>query len=221
MLAQDRSCFEFPTSRGGVSYFGLAEVYPKRKKHYLSDWLRDFINRHAATKSLRDFAFELRNELHTVVPPGILEKNASGFHICGYNAHKIPEFWYLSNIGGMDAFTYKNFAARYAEPTSDFLERDAKTMGWNGVDMTSIRNDGWMYRNGDLRVHAFFADRLDQTLKDLAGTFSEFSTPKTERDLERWVKFKFEVISYFYKKFAKRQIIGRPIDAFCLTKTLS
>src|ERR1017187_9331489 len=59
----------FPISylSGGVSYFGLAEVYPKRKKQYLSDWLREFVIRHSTMASLKDFAFQLRDELHTII----------------------------------------------------------------------------------------------------------------------------------------------------------
>ena len=39
-------------------------------------------------------------------------------------------------------------------------------------------------------------------------------------DLSEVVKFKMEVIAYFYKKFSKRAIIGRTIDAFVLRKQL-
>src|SRR6266849_6751712 len=70
--------FRISYLNGGVSYFGLAEVYPKGKKQCLSDWLREFVIRHSGTTSLKDFAFQLRDELHTVIPAGILKKNASG-----------------------------------------------------------------------------------------------------------------------------------------------
>jgi hypothetical protein len=211
-----RKLFQIPYLEGGISYFGLAEVHPKGKKQYLSLWLRDFINAYTATKTLRDFAFELRNELHRVIPARILERTASGFHICGYNAKGLPEFWYLSNIGGMEAYAYKDFAARYAEPTSDLLDRDARLRGWDGADPSSVRNTTWIYRNGDFRSHVIAFERLDQVLVDMLS-FPDFSKPKKPED---WVRFKFEFVAYFYKKFAKGEIIGKPIDAFSLTKTL-
>jgi hypothetical protein len=102
--------FPIPYLNGGVSYFGLAEVYPKGKKQYLSDWLREFVTRHSATASLKDFAFQLCDELHTVIPANILGKNASGFHICGYDSNGLPEFWFLRNKGGMDQLI--NFGIR-------------------------------------------------------------------------------------------------------------
>jgi hypothetical protein len=208
----------FPISylNGGVSYFGLAEVYPKGKKQYLSDWLREFVIRHSTMTSLKDFAFQLRDELHTVIPAGILKKNASGFHICGYNSKDLPEFWFLRNIGGMDQFRYTNLQQRYMEPTADFLDRDAKSLGWDGTNLTSIQNKGYVYRNGDVRAHVIAFERLDEVLSGMLS-FPDFKTPKKPEDL---VRFKFEFVAYLYKKFARRQIIGRPIDAFCLSKTL-
>src|SRR6266849_430237 len=201
--------FPIPYLNGGVSYFGLAEVYPKGKKQYLSDWLREFVIRHSTMTSLKDFAFQLRDELHTVIPAGILKKNASGFHICGYNSKGLPEFWFLRNIGGMDQFRYTNLLQRYMEPTADFLDRDAKSLGWDGRNLTSIINKGYVYRNGDVRAHVIAFERLDEVLSDTLS-FPDFKTPTKPEDL---VRFKFEFVAYLYKKFARRQIIGRPIDA--------
>jgi hypothetical protein len=209
--------FRIPYLDGGVSYFGLAEVYPKNKKQYLSDWLPDFVNRHAATKSLRDFAFELRDELHSVIPAHILGKTASGFHICGYNSDGLPDFWFLRNIGGIEDFRYTNLQRRYMEPTPDFLGRDAKAMGWDGKNPASIGNQSYVYRNGDVRAHVFAFQQLDKVLADMLS-FPDFKRPKKPED---GVRFKFEFVAYLYKSFAKRAIIGRPIDAFCLTRTLT
>src|SRR5713101_1322012 len=99
-----RKLFPIRYLDAGISYFGLAEVFPAGKKRYLADWLDNFIRNHSGIKTLKAFAFQLRDDLHTVAPPAVLSTNASGFHICGYNAQGLPEFWYLSNIGGMDAF---------------------------------------------------------------------------------------------------------------------
>jgi hypothetical protein len=208
--------FPIPYLEGGISYFGLALVFPKGKKQYLSDWLQDFINLHSAAKSLRDLSVELRDELHTVIPADILDKTASGFHVCGYNSDGLPEFWYLSNIGGRDGLRYTNLQPRYAEPSPEFLGRDARSLGWDGTDPLTIGNKSYVYRNGDTRSHAVAFERLDQTLVDMLS-FPEFKTPERPED---WVRFKFEFVAYFYRKFAKQKIIGTPIDAFSLQKTL-
>jgi len=208
--------FPIPYLNGGISYFGLAEVYPKNKRRYLSEWLRHFITGHATTtKSLKDFAFQLRDDLHSAIPSEILEKNASGFHICGYNSDGLPEFWFLRNCDP-EGFRYANLQRRYMEPRADFLDRDAKSLGWDGTNLTSIENKCCMYRNGDFRAHVVAFERLDKVLIDFLS-FPDFNKPKKPED---WVRFKFEFVAYLYKKFAKREIIGRPIDAFCLTKTL-
>jgi len=102
------------------------------------------------------------------------------------------------------------------EPRADFLDRDAKSLGWDGTNLTSIENKCCMYRNGDFRAHVVAFERLDKVLIDFLS-FPDFNKPKKPED---WVRFKFEFVAYLYKKFAKREIIGRPIDAFCLTKTL-
>ena len=214
-----KKLFRIPYLEGCVSYFGLAEVFPANRRQYLFDWLPKFITSNAGLTTLRAFAYALRDELNRIVPANMLKRNASGFHICGYNERGLPEFWYLSNIGGMDAFAYKNLSQRYGDPSPDFLDRDAKKLGWDGSDLRSIRNEGWIYRNGDVRVHAVLADRLDTTLKEMSA-FPDFRVPKSPDDLRRWVQFKFEVISYFYEKFARKAIIGKPIDVLTMVKKL-
>ena len=126
--------FEIPYLRGTVSYFGLAEVFPNGKNQLLSDWLPSFIRSQNHVKTLEEFSGNLREELHNVIPQETLSRYASGFHICGYNNQNIPEFWYLSNIGGLDGFNYVETKPRYAEPSSDWLGRDAKNFGWDGKD---------------------------------------------------------------------------------------
>ena len=211
-----RKLFPIPYLAAGISYFGLAEVFPKRGRGYLSDWLKDFIIKQSSLKSLRDFAFQLREELHSVIPADILAKNASGFHLCGYSSQGLPEFWFLSNIGGMQGFKYANLQPRYPEPTADFLERDARSLGWDGSVPSSIQSASYVYRNGDFRAHVVAFERLDNVLTDMLS-FPDFKNPNKPED---WVRFKFEFVAYLYKKFARRQIIGRPIDAFCLSKQL-
>src|SRR6266487_504292 len=70
----------------------------------------------------------------------VLERYASGFHVCGYGTTGIPEFWFISNILEMDDFVYTRMAPRYSPPSPEFLDRDAKALGWNGHDSGSIKN---------------------------------------------------------------------------------
>lgn len=214
-----RKLFEIAYLDAYVSYFGLAKVFPSGRAQYLSDWLPAFIRKNSDARSLRDFSFKLRDELNQVVPASVLRANGSGFHICGYNAAGFPEFWYLSNIGGMVQFRYTNLRAQYAEPTSDFLERDAKELGWDGKNPSSVANRTWIYRNGDFRAHVAAWEKLDQMFGELL-TFQDFKRPRSPDDLKHWVKFKFQVIARLYKHFARYQIVGGRIDVFCLAKNL-
>jgi len=45
---------------------------------------------------------------------------------------------------------------------------------------------------------------------------ADFKRPRQASDLEAIAKWKMGVISSFYKQFAKKKIIGTPIDAFVL-----
>jgi hypothetical protein len=42
----------------------------------------------------------------------------------------------------------------------------------------------------------------------------DFRMPHTLSEYRDYVRFKFEFIAYIYKKWARHQIIGRPIDVF-------
>ena len=46
--------------------------------------------------------------------------------------------------------------------------------------------------------------------------FPDFKRPRTLHEYGEYVKFKFEVIAYLYKKWAKKTIIARPIDVLVL-----
>src|SRR5713226_2768391 len=76
-----KKLFQIPYLEAGISYFGLAQIYPRGKAQYLSDWLPKFIAKHSSIHTLREFAFQLRDELHNIIPGAILEKNHSGFHL--------------------------------------------------------------------------------------------------------------------------------------------
>jgi len=203
---------------GAIAYFGLAVVYPNGRPQYMSDWLPRFIERHSYVRDLESFANTLREELIRVVPAKVLRVNPSGFHICGYDGAGHPDFWYLSNIGGLQDFKYIGLKPQYAPPESHFLGRDApRNFGWDGKNPLSARNGVQTYRNGDFRAHVAAWELLDDIYSRLLQ-FPDFKPPRTHSEYGEYVKFKFEVIAYIYKKRARKQIIARPIDVLVLTK---
>ena len=216
-----KKLFPIPYLNGAISYFGLAAFPPKgtTKLQYLSNWLPNFINEQSEVSDLQTFAQNLRDELHEVIPLAILQENASGFHICGYNSQGLPDFWYFSNIGRMEDFEYLDLKPRYDPPSSHFLERDArKEFGWDGSNPSSVQSGNQLYRNGDIRAHVTAWKTLDYAFSRLF-TFPNFKQPSSLDEYGEYVKFKFEVIAYFYKKWAKKEIIARPIDVFIYSNT--
>jgi hypothetical protein len=213
-----RKLFHIPYLHGTIAYFGLAEVYPNVRPQFMSEWLPCFIGRHSSISDLESFANTLREELTRVVPAKILEINPSGFHICGYDKAGNPDFWYLSNIGGLQDFKYTNLNSQYAPPESHFLGRDApREFGWDGKDPLSAGNGVQTYRNGDFRAHVAAWEELDSILSRLLQ-FPDFKSPRTLREYGEYVKFKLEIVAYIYRKWARKQIIARPIDVFVLTR---
>jgi len=216
--ATRKKLFPIPYLKGAISYFGLAVlIFPDKSELYISDWLIAFIRNHAHCNDLASFSTNLRDQLSRVVPSNILKQVHSGFHICGYDSNGIPDFWYFSNIGRMQGYQYTDLRLEYGAPSSHFLDRDAKEHGWNGYDKSSVSNNVRIYRNGDLRAHVVAWEVLDSILQKLAK-FPDFKIPTTEQLYGEYVKFKFEIIAYFYKKRAKTQIIARPIDVIVMTK---
>jgi hypothetical protein len=121
----------------------------------------------------------------------------------------------------MQGFDYVDLRDRYLPPGSHFLGRDAtRVYGWDGKDPLSAKSNMiHIYRNGDVRAHIAAWERLDDIFSDLAQ-FSDFRPPEVparyKEWVKRWVKFKFEVIAYFYKNWADKEIIARPIDVLVL-----
>jgi hypothetical protein len=207
--------FRIPYLRGAISYFGLAAIKSRGKIIYLADWLPNFIAQNAQVQSLGSFAENLRDELTHRIPTSVLKVSFSGFHICGYDSRGFPDFWYLSNIGGLTDFEYTDPKAGYSVPESHFLGRDATKppWDWDGLDPSSIANGLQVYRNGDFRAHVVAWKLLDTVFERLL-MFPDFKPVKTIEDYGKYVRFKFEVIAYFYKHWANKEIIARPIDVF-------
>ena len=207
-----RKLFDVPSLNATVSYFGLATVYPKGRLEYLSSWLPNFIRNNADAASMEDFAGRLRDALHKVVPRPTLRGAPSGFHISGFASDGSPDFWFLTNVGGISGFSYTKLRDRYGKPRSDFLGRDASAkLGWDGTNPTSIKSGACLYRNGDFRAHALGAEHIDRMLAGFF-TFPDFARPGTAIEYGRLVKFRLEVLAYVYQKWARKKIIARPID---------
>jgi len=211
-----KKIFKIEYLNGAVSYFGLASVYSEHKEIPLSDWLPGFIRRTVDATDLGTFATRLRNELCRIMPKDRLRKHPSGFHICGYQENGLPDFWFLSNIGPMRGFNY-TCKDHYAVPSSQFLQKDAiANFGWDGSNPGSAKsNIIQIYRNGDFRMHVAAWEKLDSIFKELQN-FPDFNRPQSPEQYGDYIKFKFEVIAYFYKKWAKKEVIARPIDVFVL-----
>ena len=212
-----KKLFKIQYLEAGVSYFGLAEVFPHGKRQYLSDWLPAFITINHDVPNLEVFSQRLRNELNRIVPSNILKNMPSGFHLAGYNENGYPDFFYFSNIGRSKDFRYVDLGEKYGEPASHFLGRDAKLLGWDGVNPQSVKPGSRIYRNGDIRAHVIAWEELDKMLLTLFQ-FPDFKRPSTVNEYEVYVKTKLEMLAYVYKKFAQKEIIASPIDVFCLQR---
>lgn len=214
-----RKIFPIPYLKATVSYFGLAAYLNQGKWHYFSEWFPNFINSKAGKIStLKEFAFELQKTLNTLVGKTVLARNRSGIHISGYNSNDHPEFWYFSNISGMNEYYYLDPLEKYTEPTSDFLERDAMKdpFLWDQVS-ENIGNGTVIYRNGDIRTHALASEEIDEFM-DRIFELPDFNNPSNIQEYASYVKFKFEIISMIYKKWTNNPIIAKPIDVYILKK---
>lgn len=208
--------FKIDYLNGAISYFGIASCTTGGKQTLLSDWLPNFIRRNSDSNNLQVFVSRLKKEIERIIPKEKLNKYPSGFHICAYQKDGLPDFWFLSNIGPMNGFKYTCYD-HYNEPESQFLKKDAiKNFEWDGKNLKSVKSGViQIYRNGDFRMHVAAWEKLDSIFK-MVQNFPDFNSPKSPEEYRDYVKFKFEVIAYFYKKWAKKEIIARPIDVLVL-----
>ena len=215
--------FRIPFMEGTVSYFGLAAYpNPKRKDKwiFLSEIVPNIINQLHESADLETFAKAFREKVTELIPANLLQNNASGFHICGYNSKNLPELWYFSNITNMSAENgiYSGLLSSYGGLSEDFLRRDAKEkFSFDGENLASAKNGVQTYRNGDVRAHSGVWLSSDAIFNHLSK-FSDFEKP-TIQDLkkyERYVRFQFQFLSSIYEHWCKRPNIGKPIDIIVL-----
>jgi len=212
-----RKAFRIPRLNGALLYFGLADFWDASgKRRYLSDWLPAFIQNHASEPDLRRFCFALQEGLERFIPPSLLGKEVSGFQICGYNADFIPEYWLLTNIRAINALgVVTKLKPTYKAPAPHFLQDHARReFHWDGVNPDSCENGVKIYRFGDFRAHVVASEPVDEVFRRLSQFPQDFRMPHTLSEYRDYVRFKFEFIAYIYKKWARHQIIGRPIDVF-------
>jgi hypothetical protein len=208
---QDRKIFKIRYLNAGVGYFGLADI---NHKVTFSEWLPNFINKNSDAHSLGQFAERLRNELNRTVNKSLLADQISGLHICGYNAENYPEFWIVRNSETFIDGAYQNLKAKYY-CAEEFLARDAKGLDFNSVGDGKLVYQRQYYINGDVRPFHHLWEPLNQFL---AGMFAYegFKRPKTPEEYSEVAKWKVRVIASFYNHFARKKIIGTPINAFVL-----
>jgi hypothetical protein len=207
-----RKVFKVPRIAGAVSYFGLACFARHGREVYLSDWLPAFVAR-TSSATPETFSQQLFLELSRLINRRLLECCPSGFHICGFDEDGRPDFWFMSNIGDMTGFDYVDLRPSYFDPASHFLGRDAPNLGTDPKTGRVPVGKVQIYRNGDIRAHALVSEAIDRALTSL-GRFPDFKLPKTSAEYGEYVRFKLEVIGYIYKKWARAQVIARPIDVF-------
>lgn len=205
--------FHIPYLNGAISYFGRADFRDVTDgTQNFWDWLPAFIRRQSAARDLKTFTYKLCDALHRLIPGAVIGEQPSGFHICGYNERSLPDFWFLTNIRKMKDYAASEFKPSYKTPSSHFLERDAKGLGWDGHDPSSARSNRVMiYRNGDFRAHAVVSRLVDEIFKHMSR-FRDFKRPKNPSDYGDYVLFKFRFIAALYRKWMKHERIGEPID---------
>lgn len=234
--------FPIPYLHATVSYFGLSAFAAKVKADtsgkpelddkkrviverwsYMDDLVKGFITNNSQIKTLSGFAKELRDHVDSKIDRNLLAIMESGFHLCGFNNNQLPEFHYFSNISSLDpqTFVYSGFLKNYGGVSEDFLNRDAREqLGFDGTNLESCSNSSWLYRNGDIQLQSFLWRSFDQMFGLWLRNFPNFKVPEIKApftEYAEYVRFKFEVISYIYKKWSRRQNIGTPIDVYVLT----
>ena len=209
----------FPISylNGAISYYGLAEfpINGRIGKINLRSWIPNFITRNANVDSMKSFCFNLHNEISQLVPPSLLQRYPSGFHICGYDKLGYPDFWSIKNYKLYVNYVHHDISGSFSEPSND-LRINLYDKGWDGKDPSAVK--GFLiYRNGDIRTHGLIFSQLDMIFSNLSQfkDFNKIDSPQSYRD---FVEQKFKILSYIYNKRTKEKIIGGDIDVLLLEK---
>jgi len=189
-----------------VSYFGLASTRARKAFEQLAG---EFIASDTS-KSIADFAHALRNHLNREIDGDWLEKQPSGWHVCGFNEKGVPEMWFIRNIGGMHGLTYTNFQNQYMPATEEL----------SSVHLTGILDEStgrftqpfWFsFQNGDLRPFRPAWGLLDAFLVAM-DAMGLTNAPKVALDHENRIKWKMSTLGLFFDNISFEKVIGGRID---------
>ncbi len=197
-----KKIFEVPRLHAGIGYFGLAEVGSGVAARPMNEWVGRHLRQNTAVSTLAEFSNALAESLNLAVPQSHRWHIPSGFHIAGFDDGGRVEFWFVRNVEDDRTTCTGTYSAR-----EDFQRRDKANLQ---------RGQHQIYRNGDLLPHVLLWETLDGALMPLLNR-ADFRPIRTTGEYAEWVRFKMEVIAYVYKKYCKRPVIGRPIDAFCIS----
>lgn len=203
--SNQKKVFEIPYIKASVGYFGLAQP---TMREYFSSWLPNIIRHGHSIRTVNEFSQYLMNELNNRVSKNLLKSNPSGFHICGLADDGIPEFYFIRNIERMEGPFYKGYLDSYY-CSEDFRARDAiRSSDGSRRDIASLHDSIFWYVNGDLRS---FWDFWLPATRFIDSFYLNQEFPSLRSDLER-AKWKLRVIAQLYDKYAKKKIVGGPID---------
>jgi hypothetical protein len=212
--------FDIPYLKGTVSFMGFAEfpvVGARRARMW--EFLPSFVRKNTDATNLGEFARRLKVELEGIVPAAHLKTYPSAFQIAGYDHSGLPDYWWLTNIRKMDGPYALEWKSDYRIPGSHFLGRDAKGLGWDGVDPMSIRSP-WIqiYRGGDFRVHAVASSLIDSMFKGLEA-LDDYRRPRTPMDFKKLALFKFNLLGRIHKEWLRGPLVGDKPDVIIRTSS--
>ncbi len=196
-----RKLQQIPHLRAGISFWGCALLPTAEGDSLLADdWMRHFVQQHADTQSLDEFAETLVQKLQatasTIGEP-------VGFHLGGYaqkEDQSVPTLYHVRNCDGNALEGYK-------------LHEFVKGLEWPQPQEEKTPPPFWL-RNGDYGAYAILFRPFDRALSQIEQLVTK--TPIPARSLEGrmaynalWVR----LISDLYASAELPQTIGGEIYA--------
>jgi len=209
--SQCAKILKVPYLRAAVGFFGLAEINGESTASYLNN----FITRNTSITELGKWAHALKDSLAASIGRTVLSANRIGLHFCGFNKDDLPEFWFLTNIPGMEGHLYSAPLPEIAIK-EHFLTSDIQAHLENGATNKLKEPMHQVYRNGDPRVHGY-ATIIDDLIRGLLQ-HNDFRKPRAVKDYLEIVKMKMEIMCKIYSTLAINSCIGTPIKAFAFNK---
>ncbi|MHC1783056.1 MAG: hypothetical protein AB9891_09935 [Anaerolineaceae bacterium] len=203
--------FKIPYLNACVGYYGLAQL---DSSHYFSEWLPNFIYRSSENRDVEGFTHNLLYSLNKEIDKNFLHTNFSGFHVCGFDFDRTPKFFHINNEIVMTGNLYSSWTNNYI--TSEILlTRNNSSLRQDENESSCNIINIYYCINGDVRPFHSIWERLDNFVGEMVNQ-EVLTLPNIREKQEKIVKWKLTVISSFYSNFAKKVIIGRPIDVISL-----